>query len=42
MTTITTWEEFGEFIGELGLKMTNKTPDTDERKMVQLYYLVPA
>ena len=42
MTTITTWEEmFGESSGKLGLKMTNKT-HTDERKMVQLSYLVPA
>jgi len=32
--------EFGESTGKLGLKMTNRT-HTDERKMVQLYYLVP-
>ena len=30
--------EFGEFTGQLGLKVTNRT-DTDERKMVQLYYM---
>ena len=45
MTTIPTWEEmkveFGESTGKLGLKMTNKT-HTDERKMVQFSYLVPA
>ena len=33
--------EFGESTGKLGFKMTNKT-HTDERKMVQLSYLVPA
>ena len=33
--------EFGESTGKLGLKMSNKT-HTDERKMVQLSYLVPA
>ena len=32
--------EFGESTGKLGLKMTNRT-HTNERKMVQLYYLVP-
>ena len=32
--------EFGESTGKLGLKMTNIT-HTDERKMVQLYHLVP-
>ena len=31
--------EFGESTGKLGLKMMNRT-HTDEREMVQLYYLV--
>ena len=36
-----TWEEmFGESTGKLGLKMTIVT-HTDERKMVNLYFLVP-
>ena len=38
------WErnkfQFGESTGKLGSKMANKT-HTNERKMVQRYYLVP-
>ena len=40
MTAITTWEEMKVSTGKLGLKMTNRI-HTNERKMVQLYYLVP-
>ena len=32
--------EFGESTGKLGLKVMNRM-HTDEREMVQLYYLVP-